>query len=66
MLYNMNLGTKVEVKEMGGGEERADMAHDFYLYRRKDGRLVWKCLYCGEEVESFEEMAERQDEPCVR
>ena len=42
----------------------ADTAHDFYLYEREDGRLVWKCLYCGVEVETFEEACFFEDEPC--
>ncbi|MDF2958184.1 MAG: hypothetical protein OD814_001806 [Candidatus Alkanophagales archaeon MCA70_species_1] len=44
--------------------ERMDTAHDFYMYEREDGKIVWKCLYCGLEIEDFDEMWERQDEPC--
>ena len=44
--------------------ERRDTAHDFYLYEREDGRLVWKCLYCGVEVETFEEACFFEDDPC--
>jgi len=54
--------SKTEMVLVGAG--RMDTAHDFHLYEREDGKIVWKCLYCGLEIEDFDEMWERQDEPC--
>jgi len=49
---------------MPGKRMKADTAHDFYLYEKENGRLVWKCLYCGVEVETFEEACLFEDDPC--
>ena len=46
--------------------ERRDTAHDFYLYEKENGRLVWKCLYCGVEVETFEEACFFEDDLCEK